>query len=100
MHQDPATALKRLSVEPMIHATAQVRDSSFGRYCEVGDYSCMTIGDAKTKIAVDGFTAKVLPAAAPDSAFVSGQAPDAGTNQAPGSTVTISAQDTKPGTCP
>ena len=42
MHQDPATALKRLGVEPMIHATAQVRDSSFGRYCEVG---------ARTKVA-------------------------------------------------
>jgi phosphonate metabolism protein (transferase hexapeptide repeat family) len=36
MYQDPATAAKRLGREPMIHPTAQVRDSTFGAYCEVG----------------------------------------------------------------
>lgn len=36
MYQDPATAPKRLGAEPFIHPTAQVRDSSFGTYCEVG----------------------------------------------------------------
>ena len=36
MYQDPATAPKRLGAEPMIHPTAQVRDSTFGAYCEVG----------------------------------------------------------------
>lgn len=36
MYQDPATAPKRLGAEPFIHPTAQVRDSSFGAYCEVG----------------------------------------------------------------
>ncbi len=42
MYQDPVTATKQLGVEPMIHTTAQVRDSSFGHYCEVG---------ARTKVA-------------------------------------------------
>ena len=40
--QNPATAGKKLGVEPFIHPTAQVRDSSFGQYCEVG---------ARTKVA-------------------------------------------------
>ena len=34
--QDPATAPKKLGTEPFIHPTAQIRDSSFGAYCEVG----------------------------------------------------------------
>lgn len=34
--QHPETAAKRLGPEPFIHPTAQVRDSSFGVYCEVG----------------------------------------------------------------
>lgn len=36
MYQDPATAPKKLGAEPFIHPTAQVRDSTFGAYCEVG----------------------------------------------------------------
>ncbi len=36
MYQDPATAPKKLGAEPFIHPTAQVRDSRFGAYCEVG----------------------------------------------------------------
>jgi phosphonate metabolism protein (transferase hexapeptide repeat family) len=36
VYQDPATAPKKLGAEPFIHPTAQVRDSSFGAYCEVG----------------------------------------------------------------
>jgi hypothetical protein len=58
------------------------------------------VGTAKAKIASDGFTAKVIPASAPDSWFVSGQDPNKDTSQPPGSTVTISAQETKPASCP
>lgn len=36
MYQDPATAGKTLGREPSIHPTAEVRDSSFGAWCEVG----------------------------------------------------------------
>ncbi len=46
MFQDPATAPKQLGLEPFIHPTAQVRDSRFGVYCEVG---------ARTKIAESSF---------------------------------------------
>lgn len=46
MFQNPATAGKRLGAEPAIHATAQVRDSTFGAYCEVG---------ARTKVAECSF---------------------------------------------
>lgn len=46
MYQDPATAAKRLGAEPFIHPTAQVRDSTFGTYCEVG---------ARTKVAESRF---------------------------------------------
>jgi phosphonate metabolism protein (transferase hexapeptide repeat family) len=46
VYQDPATAPKRLGAEPMIHPTAQVRDSTFGAYCEVG---------ARTKVAECAF---------------------------------------------
>jgi tRNA A-37 threonylcarbamoyl transferase component Bud32 len=66
----------------------------------VGDYQCLDVGTAKAKIASDGFTPKVIPASAPDTWFVSGQDPDKNTSQPPGSTVTISAQDTKPSGCP
>ncbi len=67
---------------------------------KVGDYSCLTIGEATTKIAADGFTPKVNPAGAPDTSFVSLQLPEAGSMQPPGSTVTVAAQDTKPASCP
>ena len=46
MYQDPATAPKQLGLEPFIHPTAQVRDSRFGAYCEVGP---------RTKIAETSF---------------------------------------------
>jgi phosphonate metabolism protein (transferase hexapeptide repeat family) len=36
VYQDPATAPKKLGAEPFIHPAAQVRDSTFGAYCEVG----------------------------------------------------------------
>ena len=36
LHAEPETALKRLGVEPAIHPTAHIRDSGFGRFCEVG----------------------------------------------------------------
>jgi phosphonate metabolism protein (transferase hexapeptide repeat family) len=38
----PDTAGKQLGIEPFIDATAKVRDSSFGRYCEVGARSKIT----------------------------------------------------------
>jgi phosphonate metabolism protein (transferase hexapeptide repeat family) len=46
VYQDPATVPKRLGPEPFIHPTAQVRDSRFGAYCEVG---------ARTRIAETSF---------------------------------------------
>ena len=46
MFQDPATAAKRLGADPLIDPTAEVRDSSFGAYCEVG---------ARTKVAESRF---------------------------------------------
>jgi phosphonate metabolism protein (transferase hexapeptide repeat family) len=35
-HSEPDTASKSLGVTPAIHPEAQIRDSRFGRYCEVG----------------------------------------------------------------
>lgn len=46
MYQDPTTKTKRLGQEPFIHPTAQVRDSTFGAYCEVG---------ARTRVAETSF---------------------------------------------
>jgi phosphonate metabolism protein (transferase hexapeptide repeat family) len=46
VYQDPATVAKQLGPEPFIHPTAQVRDSRFGAYCEVG---------ARTRIAESSF---------------------------------------------
>jgi phosphonate metabolism protein (transferase hexapeptide repeat family) len=45
-HQDPETASKRLGDTPDIHRTASVRDSVFGRFCEVG---------ARTRVAESSF---------------------------------------------
>ncbi|MCG7363422.1 chloramphenicol acetyltransferase [Roseomonas sp. ACRSG] len=36
LHIDPATASKRLGLEPFIHPEARVRDSQLGAWCEVG----------------------------------------------------------------
>jgi hypothetical protein len=66
----------------------------------VHDYTCLTVGAAKTAIADDGFTAVVIPGSAPDAWFVSGQTPDSGASQPEGSPVTISAQEAKPASCP
>lgn len=46
MPMSPETAPKTLGVEPFIHPSAAVRDSTFGRYCEVG---------ARTRIAESTF---------------------------------------------
>lgn len=43
---DPASAAKRLGERPSIHRTASVRDSTFGRWCEVG---------ARTRVAESSF---------------------------------------------
>lgn len=60
----------------------------------------MTVGDAKTKIASDGFAASVLPGTAADTWFVTDQSPAGGSTAPPGSTVTISAAEAKPADCP
>jgi phosphonate metabolism protein (transferase hexapeptide repeat family) len=44
--QNPDTAGKQLGETPFIHPTATVRDSTFGRYCEVG---------ARSKVAESSF---------------------------------------------
>ena len=46
MFRDPATAGKTLGAEPAIHPTAEVRDSEFGAWCEVG---------ARTRVAESQF---------------------------------------------
>ena len=46
MTNDPASVTKNLGDTPDIHRTASVRDSSFGRFCEVG---------ARTKVAESVF---------------------------------------------
>jgi phosphonate metabolism protein (transferase hexapeptide repeat family) len=46
MYQDPATSGKELGVEPRIHRTASVRETTFGIYCEVGQ---------RTKVAESSF---------------------------------------------
>jgi serine/threonine-protein kinase len=66
----------------------------------VHDYTCLTVGAAKTAIADDGFTAVVIPASAPDDWFVSGQTPEDGATRPEGSPVTIGAQEAKPASCP
>ena len=38
-YADPATASKRLGEDVFLHPGAVVRDSRFGRYCEVGEAS-------------------------------------------------------------
>ncbi len=46
MNQDPGTVGKQLGPTPFIHPTAEIRDSTFGAYCEVG---------ARTRIAESRF---------------------------------------------
>ncbi len=46
MANDPASVEKALGDQPSIHRTASVRDTRFGRYCEVG---------ARTKVAESAF---------------------------------------------
>jgi serine/threonine-protein kinase len=66
----------------------------------VGNYVCLTVGDAKTAIVADGF--KVGPVLPTDDNgwFVNGQAPAAGTSAPPGSQITITTQEAKPVSCP
>ena len=66
----------------------------------VRDYTCLNVGDAVNAITDDGLEPVVIPGTAPDRWFVSGQTPEAGTEQPAGSTVTISAQRLKPLNCP
>jgi phosphonate metabolism protein (transferase hexapeptide repeat family) len=46
MFKDPGSVAKALGAEPFIHDTAEVRQSTFGAYCEVG---------ARTKVAESSF---------------------------------------------
>jgi phosphonate metabolism protein (transferase hexapeptide repeat family) len=46
MFKDPGTAGKMLGREPAIHPSAEIRDSSFGAWCEVG---------ARTRVAESSF---------------------------------------------
>jgi eukaryotic-like serine/threonine-protein kinase len=66
----------------------------------VGDYVCMTVGDAKAKIVADGFTVGPVLPTDNDAWFVNGQAPSAGSLAPPKSPITITTQETKPGSCP
>jgi serine/threonine-protein kinase len=67
----------------------------------VGNYVCMTLGDAKDQIEADGFTfGGVIPPTADDDWFVSGQAPDAEAERPVGFPVTVTAVETKPDSCP
>ena len=66
----------------------------------VGDYVCMTLGDARSQVVADGFSVGVvLPAAAPDGWFVATQDPDPGTSRPVGSNVNLGATETKPVSC-
>jgi beta-lactam-binding protein with PASTA domain len=60
----------------------------------------MTVADAKTQIAADGFAVGPVLPTDNDAWFVSGQAPSAGTSAPPGSQITITTQEGKPATCP
>jgi len=66
----------------------------------VGDYVCMTVADAKTRIVADGFTVGPVLPTDNDAWFVNAQSPTAGSKAAPKSPITITTQETKPGTCP
>jgi beta-lactam-binding protein with PASTA domain len=67
----------------------------------VGDYVCMTLGDARTQVEADGFNVGVvLPAAAPDGWFVATQDPDPDTSRPVGSNVNLGVTETKPASCP
>lgn len=66
----------------------------------VGDYVCMTVGDAKTKIVADGFTVGPVLPTDNNAWFVNGQAPTAGSVAPPKSQITITTQEAKPASCP
>jgi len=66
----------------------------------VGNYVCMTVGEAKTQIVADGFTVGPVLPTDNDAWFVNGQAPASGTKAPPKSQITITTQETKPASCP
>jgi len=62
---------------------------------------CLTLGDARNQIATDGFSVGVvLPAGAPDTAFVDNQDPVGGGVAPVGSAINLGVVDTLPSTCP
>jgi len=67
----------------------------------VGNYVCQTVGAAKAQIAFDGFTVgATFPVNPADAWFVADQNPSAGTMSPPGSAISFTAVELKPGTCP
>jgi eukaryotic-like serine/threonine-protein kinase len=66
----------------------------------VGNYVCMTVGDAKSKIVSDGFKVGPVLPTDNDAWFVNGQSPASGTTAPPKSEITITTQETKPASCP
>jgi len=66
----------------------------------VGNYVCLTVGDAKTQIVADGFTVGPVLPTDNDAWFVNGQSPAAGAKAPPKSQITITTQETKPASCP
>jgi serine/threonine-protein kinase len=68
----------------------------------VGDYVCMTVGEARAVVESADLVFRVLPSTAPDGWFVDDQDPPAGSSVPPGSQVTVRAVEVKPlpPTCP
>jgi eukaryotic-like serine/threonine-protein kinase len=67
---------------------------------KVGNYVCMTVGAAKSQIVADGFKVGPVLPQDNDAWFVNAQAPAAGSKQPPGTSITITTQDTLPAGCP
>jgi serine/threonine-protein kinase len=68
----------------------------------VGDYVCMTVGEARAVVESADLVFRVLPSTAPDGWFVDDQDPPAGSSVPPGWQVTVRAVEVKPSppTCP
>jgi hypothetical protein len=58
------------------------------------------VGAAKSQIVADGFKVGPVLPQDNDAWFVNAQAPAAGSKQLPGTSITITTQDTLPTTCP
>jgi serine/threonine-protein kinase len=66
----------------------------------VGEYVCLSVGDARSQIESEGFTfGGVIPPTADDDWTVTGQAPDPGAERPAGFPVTVTAQEEQPDGC-